>query len=471
MLGLVMTLPECPREPPPAGSGAPFLWDQDRIWHQLEGDYRAIREEGCSQGPDADLASLGEAIDRVDGFGVGPDDPRWVEVEDRFFRTAARVAACDSGLPDLIAARSRLRRIAKDASTRWPRQRSSRDRLYRLLYGTRIAVEEVMLQSGSGADVALSRAEDVPSITPSKVVHGVRIHSGDLLLSRGGAPTSAFIARGNDYPGNFSHVALAHVDETGDVSLIESHIERGVAIADVDAYLADKKLRIAVLRLRADHSRLQHDPMLPHRAATAALEEAHQIHIPYDFAMDFRSDDERFCSEVASAAYEPEGISLWRDLSTFSSPGLTRWMAAFGVTNFETQAPSDLEYDPQLSVVAEWRDLETLFDDHVDNAVIDAMLETAEAGAEVGHAWWMLPIARVAKACSVLLNLWGSEGPVPEGMSATVALRARWLAQRHAAIKAGVLVRARAFEIEYGYRPPYWTLVDLARDSISTLSE
>ena len=33
------------------------------------------------------------------------------------------------------------------------------------------------------------------------------------MPSAGGAATSALIARGNDFPGNFSHIALVHVDE------------------------------------------------------------------------------------------------------------------------------------------------------------------------------------------------------------------------------------------------------------------
>jgi hypothetical protein len=34
-----------------------------------------------------------------------------------------------------------------------------------------------------------------------------------------------------------------------------------------------------------------------------------------------------------------------------------------------------------------------------------------------------LPLSRIAKAYSAVLNLLGKAGPVPEGMSATAALR------------------------------------------------
>src|SRR6266576_2596029 len=118
--------------------------------------------------------------------------------------------------------------------TLWSWIRSSagaRARLYRSLYGFRGAVEEAMLQHpDSGFSLLEGRGE--PSATPAASVHGVEIRSGDILVSRGGYPTSALIARGNDYPGNFSHVGLVHVDSISHAaSVIEAHIERGVAVS------------------------------------------------------------------------------------------------------------------------------------------------------------------------------------------------------------------------------------------------
>jgi len=179
--------------------------------------------------------------------------------------------------------------------------------------------------------------------------------------------------------------------------------------------------------------------------------------------MDFRDHSRIFCSEVASAAYERVGINLWMGLSTLSTPGVCSWLSALGVRSFLTQEPSDLEYDPQLCVVAEWRDLQGLWEDHLDNAVTEAMLEEAERGAPMDHRGALLPIARGMKAYSWTLNAFGAVGPIPEGMSATVALRLQWYRSRHAAIKSVLAERAKAFKTERGYPPPYWELVRLAR--------
>jgi hypothetical protein len=448
----------------PEGPGyEPFAWANDAMWDALEDRYADASATCPSASEHARV--LGE-VERLAIDQPGPEDPRWQTAEQGVFTLAVGYARCPDRVEELVELRRRLRIAAKDASVRWPDDVASRRRLYRTLYGPRAAAEEVFLQLPPGSGSSLSLGREVPSQTPSTTVEGVEIHSGDLLLSRGGAPTSAFIARGNDYPGNFSHVALVHVDETsGEASVIESHIERGVVVATPAQYLADKKLRILVLRMRPDHPALVADPMLPHAAASAAKSETLARHIPYDFAMDFADPEKQFCSEVASHAYGEQGVTLWSRLTAFSSPGLARWMAGFGVRKLETHGPSDLEYDPALQVVAEWHDPDILFDDHVDNAVIDALLERADEGLELDHDALLLPLARLAKAYSVIVEAFGGEGPVPEGMSATVALRAQWLEGTHAAIKAEVLEAAEAFERERGYRPPYWELVRMAREA------
>ncbi len=448
----------------------PFVWNRDALWQTLEARFDAARRTGCDgthSRIDAELTALDLLVKGLEEAGVGSE---LTNIGQRFFSLGADVAACTQRTRAFVDLAERMRATAKDASHDWEvRSPAMRATLYQALYGARAAVEEVLLQQPPLSRLdSIVRGVNERSMTPGAVVEGVELHSGDLLVSRGGAPTSALIARGNDYPGNFSHIALVHIDPTSHVvSMVEAHIERGVAIATQAEYLRDKKLRIVVLRLRADLPAMVRDPMIPHRAAEYALLEARRHHIPYDFEMDTADDSKQFCSEVASASYRRQGIELWRGLSSMSSPGLVRWLGALGVTHFTTHAPADLEYDSQLRVVAEWRDPTTLFKDHVDNAVIDALLETAERGATMEYDPLALPLVRAAKGYSALLNMLGKVGPVPEGMSATAALRTQWLSERHRTLVRDVLNSARAFRMRHGYQPPYWRLVDLARRAVA----
>jgi hypothetical protein len=460
--------------PPRAVRGTPFAWRQDDRWRALEASFRKARADGCAAlAPriDGALARGRHLLEEAGSQSLEPASTLFDEVERTNFELGALVGACPARIPEYVGLVTRTRSVVKDQSRRWDMgSPTARDRLYRLIYGGRAALEEAMLQAPRGAVPALVQGDDEPSAAPSSEILGVRIHSGDILVSRGGAPTSALIARGNDYPGNFSHVALVHVDAlSGQASVIEAHIERGVAIASLADYLHDVKLRVMVLRPRADIPRMAADPTLPHKAATAAIEEARRAHIPYDFEMNFTDHTRLFCSEVASAAYERVGVTLWMGLSHISSPGLVSWLSAFGVRHFETQEPSDLEYDPQLRVVAEWRDPLALYSDHVDNAVVDAMLEGAEGGEKLGYPLRQLPVARLAKLYSLLLNAFGRVGPVPEGFSASSALRNRQFTRVHAAIKGRTLLLVEEFARTRGYVPPYWELVTLARQARTEL--
>lgn len=464
----VLLIPDRELPKPVLPPAAPFVWDQDQYWPILESRFQAARSADpyqVSAEISLRLNRLREVMSLLWRAVPPPSNPVFAQIETELFELGPMIAARPQYLNDYRRVITELRNWLKRWSQNWDMSAlDTRRTLYRLLYGSRTALEEVMLQAPDSMVQPLTLGSDEPSATPSALLLGVRIHSGDILLSRGGAPTSALIARGNDYPGNFSHVALAHVEPaSGRLAIIESHIEKGVAVATPEEYLRDTKLRVMVLRLRRDLSAMIQDSLLPHRAACLALARARREHIPYDFAMDFRDASKLFCSEVASDAYRQAGISLWMGLSHISTPGVSSWLAAFGVTHFETQEPSDLEYDPQLRVVAEWRDPETLWKDHLDNAVTDVMLEGAERGERIHYARYLLPIARVMKAYSVLLNWFGAIGPIPEGMNATAALRNKWYSAEHDRIKQRLTELADRFREERGYRPPYWELVKLAR--------
>jgi hypothetical protein len=57
---------------------------------------------------------------------------------------------------------------------------------------------------------------------------------------------------------------------------------------------------------------------------------------------------------------------------------------------------------------------------------------TQNSVASGGYDYRCLPVVRIMKAFSLLLNALGQHGPVPEDMSVTTALRSRWLDARHA---------------------------------------
>jgi hypothetical protein len=464
----ILYLPDKPVPKPAPAKGTPFAWNRDHIWASLEKRLKWARSKPCDELEQVigqEMTALAGVVQELEDGTFGPDAEVWDHAGLKTMALAPLLAACPKRVPEFTGTLHRLRHVAKRQAVNWPpKAQSTRNRLYELLYGQRSVLEELMLQLPRGAAPALVLGENAPSAAPSIKVKGITLHSGDILVSRGGAPTSALIARGSDYPGNFSHVALLYVDsKTGEGRIIESLIEYGVLINSVEDYLEDKKLRILVLRLRPGLPALKADPLLAHKAAEWMLDQAESRHIPYDFAMDWQRHDKMFCSEVVYTPYMTKGVRLWPALSHISAQGTANWLADFGVTHFITQTPADLEYDPSLAVAGEWRDVETLFKAHVDNAVTDAMLESADKGMAMGYNRLLLGPTRVTKAYSMLKNLFGAYGPVPEGMPATAALRNLWYSARHESLAGDVLQQAEEFKKRRGYTPPYWELVAMAR--------
>jgi hypothetical protein len=471
-LYLVLLIPDRPPpDPPPATNEQPFVWQRGELWQALEANFRSARDMSSADRTlhfNQKLERVRHTLDLIAQTNLPPEAEAFDALETNFFQLAVFAAVNPERNGEFMQAATRFGQLAKRQAKAWPAESpEARQRLYRLLFGRRAALEEVMLQIAPAFDPLERVTTDDGAATPSIEIHGVRVHSGDILVSRGGAATSALISRGNDYRGNFSHVALVHVDEaTQAASIIESHIASGVGVRPITEYLADTKLRIMVLRLRADLPVMQVSPKLPHHAATVALSNSLARHIPYDFAMEHADPARQFCSEVVSSAYLSQGITLWSGLSQISDPGLRRWLTALGVRNFASQQPSDLEFDPQLSVVAEWRNPETLWQDHLDNAVIDALLETAERSAELDYNLWLLPPMRLLKAGCWGLNQLGGTGPIPEGMSATTALRVNRFKTRHAVARERLQEAAAQFQSANGYMPPYWELLRMAREAI-----
>lgn len=474
---LILAIPEPTPVIPaaePTSVAKPFLWNQDVFWDSLESQFIAARKAGCQavlSGAESNLSLLEKLIAQIETKPITPDAPELQQIERQIFLLGPLVGTCPDKVQHYLQLISKVRTVLKRQSEKWDmNDRCTRETLYRLLYGGRGAAEEVILQTPANYQPpALQLGTDEPSATPASNFLGVKIHSGDIFVSRGGAPTSALIARGNDFPGNFSHIALAFVDSSTKVlKIIESHIERGVVISTPEEYFRDTKLRIMVLRLRFNLPALLKDPLVPNRSATAMLKRVKSEHIPYDFSMNYHDTTKIFCSEVASTAYRRFGINLWLGLSHISSPGLRRWLADFGVRYFETQEPSDLEYDPQLRVVAEWRDPETLLKDHIDNAATEAMLEMAERGFVLDYKWYILPVARILKAYCCTLNLFHKEGPIPEGMSATSALKHEFYVSVHTKVVGEVQQQALEFHRTRGFMPPFWELLRMARTSLQT---
>ncbi len=208
------------------------------------------------------------------------------------------------------------------------------------------------------------------------------LQSGDVILSRGNAYTSAAIARIGEDDAQFSHVSFVYKDPQGKLWTSEAHIEIGSVVNPIQNHLDERNARTVVFRYP--------DQALAHKAAEYMfkLVQQHELsgkNIPYDFGMNYKDSSELFCSEIVAKGFMDVGkvdVPLYK--SRFPE-GLLPFLQQLGIKvnkttilDFETFAPGDLEVDPRFSVVAEWRNPLMMKHSRMRDAILTKMFEWME---------------------------------------------------------------------------------------------
>ena len=196
------------------------------------------------------------------------------------------------------------------------------------------------------------------------------LQTGDVLISRAPALTSAGIGALPLPPSPFSHTSIAWRGPDG-VEVLGSFMEHGTVLEPLDQFLVQNKtVRVVVLRHR--------DPELAQQAGEAAARRVREgPYIPYDDDFDHRDPSTLFCSQLPAWAFGPlidRPQHLPRHTSWLDHDALGPIYRRLGMRHPSFLAPADYLYDPELEVVAEWRDRAQLRATLLHDAVLAAML-------------------------------------------------------------------------------------------------
>jgi hypothetical protein len=251
------------------------------------------------------------------------------------------------------------------------------------------------------------------------------LKSGDVILSRGNAYSSAAIARIAETDFQFSHLSFVYKDaQSHEFFTSEAHIEIGAVTAPFIEHINEKNVRSVIFRYK--------DEDIAHKASKAIFEriKKHQMtgkNIDYDFAMDYHDDSKLFCSEVISRGFKmalPEDDFIPKYKSKFS-PGLLPFLNTIGVpatkenvTKIDVFAPGDIQFDSNFELVAEWRNPKKLEESRLKDFILTKMFERMEHnGYNIdpslkmdvqGRTYWLLrrtPIVRKFLEKKFLLSM------------------------------------------------------------------
>lgn len=198
------------------------------------------------------------------------------------------------------------------------------------------------------------------------------LRSGDVILSRGNAFTSAAIASLGEFDTQFSHISLVHKDEKGELWTVEAHIEVGSFVRPLQDHIDDKNFRTMIYRFDDEKLAAEAAKFIFEKVKTASETKGN---ILYDFGFDQDNSEKLFCSEVVSHAYEVASnnsvkVPFHRSRLMTRKPEFVRNLE---ITVDESFIPADIEVDPRFSVVAEWRDPAKIQNILEKDAILHAM--------------------------------------------------------------------------------------------------
>ena len=200
ILYLLLLIPSKALDEPQLANKQPFVWNQDSVWEALEQEFIAAKEIDCLENLskiDTAIAAIHQFLNEIEKDTLAPDATEFSLLERQFFQLGPQIGACEERLTAYMELFSKMRKVVKNQSVHWDmRQAKARNTIYRLLYGGRAGIEELILQAKPENIPAMLMGHNEASQTPSIDLMGVQVHSGDMLVSRGGAPTSALISRG-----------------------------------------------------------------------------------------------------------------------------------------------------------------------------------------------------------------------------------------------------------------------------------
>lgn len=200
------------------------------------------------------------------------------------------------------------------------------------------------------------------------------LKSGDIILSRGSAFTSAAISQLGEFDTQFSHMSIVHVDEKGKIWTVEAHIEVGSFVRTLKEHIDDENRRIMVFRFQDEATAKKAGDLIFEKVKNHTRRFGN---IKYDFGFSMDDSKQLFCSEVVSHAFElaSEGAVKLPHVQSQLFARKPTFVEKLEIKAAESFIPADIEVDPRFEIVAEWRDANRIVDTFEKDALMQSVYE------------------------------------------------------------------------------------------------
>lgn len=204
------------------------------------------------------------------------------------------------------------------------------------------------------------------------------LKSGDVILTRGNAYTSAAISNLGEFDTQFSHMSVVYRDPTGQIFTVEAHIEVGSFVRPLQDHIDDKNFRAMIYRFDNEELAAKAAEFIYQKVKRASDTTGN---ILYDFGFDLDESKQLFCSEIVSHAFDVASEGKVK-IPFFQSSLIKRKVDFVRLLELKPDMsfiPADIEVDPRFTVVSEWRDAAKVKDSLQKDAILQSMFRWHDA--------------------------------------------------------------------------------------------
>ncbi len=239
------------------------------------------------------------------------------------------------------------------------------------------------------------------------------LKSGDILITKGNFFFSGSLAKIGVQDTHFSHQGIIYKDHERDNQFFaaEAHPEIGATVRPLSVMNNnDRNVRTLVMRFK--------DEALSDRAGKYGYDLVKKasdsgVNIPYDFWMNFDEEEYIFCSELVTIAFDKasDGQVMFPMYPTEIELKKSNFAKKLGIESQQALHPGDLEYDPTVETVVEWRDYSRIMENLVKDEILHKLYEWMEIeGYELKNS----AIATIHESVTYHVRKWPVFGKILE---------------------------------------------------------
>ncbi|MCB0494919.1 MAG: hypothetical protein KDC79_02175 [Cyclobacteriaceae bacterium] len=451
----LMAIPD-PKEPFPIkesdGYSATSAWWG--IYAQNLVKYRIINSAARSYYYDLHRTYLNNYLDEMELELTEPDSPILDSISYQINKLSALASLVPNKINEFELDISRWRKLLKYQSRFWNTSaKTDGNRLYQLLVESRLAFESALVQSNS-VSVSWSMPTS-ESEFPSIETKNILFQSGDIVAFNLAKENGLCLSFRRDMPNAYDHLGSVYItDGKGYLTYIDKYL--GLQSVTLETFLDNYAPNGMVLRIRADLPEVIDKPQLPVLAADALYKMSESGKYKYDYQLDLDTWNYLYDWEMLNDVYKQYNLKLGTEKK------LSNTLTIRIGSDKLIKEPYELEYDPKLLIVGEWYNTKTLYDKRILTAATSSIILSAKKMEFVNPL--LLPLYRLEKAYSMILNQFGFKGPIPQGISAQNQMALNALHKKQKQTVKELNNELAKFEKEQKHKATYLKMLQSAKE-------